>query len=572
MAARQNETNQMLWLMDKIIPETVMVVSGGGFQGLALIKALRAAGPVRVVMIDCYAENPSRYAVDAFYRAPRLDHPQDFVAFALDLCRREAVQHIFAATEYELPLLDQHRADFRALGARIWVPETSLLDLTRDKLALYGWLEAQGLPVLLYYEAPRAECLPLIGKPRHGWGGRGIVVLQDAGQLRDAGADLHMGRVWQPWLESFEEYSVDFAIDERGQASPLALRRRVRTSGGFAVLCEPSAPAHVQEVAERLVERLGRSGALGPMNVQLLESPAGCWVSDVNPRIGTSMPLSLAAGVNPLAWLLHSQPSNAELVQVPATKPGVHRVFRSLSERAVAALDLCDVSAVAFDLDDTLLEQKSWMVDKLLLTWEAHRPRLPDRERFLREAWRIFEEGNRARLIDALCEVFGLDARLRDQLIATYRQTRPAQAVLYPDVLPTLLQLKRRGYALGLISDNPPASQRQKLDVAELTAWFDTIVLTGELGVGKPDPRAFLALCEATDLAPSHWVMVGDNLHRDILGALDAGYAHGFFVQREGGFFNFRPGLAKRLGLDLSRCTRVKSLHELSWYLSAPPD
>lgn len=554
---------------------TVLVISGGGFQGLALVKALRAAGPVRIVMIDCYQEIVTRYFVDAFYPAPRLDPPENFIDFALRLCKREGVHTIFAATEFELPLLDRHRDDFAACGAVVHVSGHGVLSLSRDKQAFYAWLKANDLPVLPCYDTPVSPgaSLPLIGKPRHGWGGRDILILRDEADLDAAKPAQLTGRVWQPYLDRFDEYSVDLAVSAEGLVSPLAFRRRVRTTGGFAVVCEPNAPAHVQAIARTVIERLIPLGALGPMNLQLLDAQDGCWVSDLNPRIGTSMPLSLAAGHNPVAWLLQadSASTNTPSPPVHATTPKpANRVFRSLNERVVPTLDLSGVKGVVFDLDDTLIEQKRWIADKLALTWSVHREWLPAYEDFMHLGWRIVEEGNRYRLFDALCAELGFGADLREDLIATYRQARPARASLYPDVLPTLLQLRRQGYRLGLLTDNPPASQRMKIEVAQLEPYFDAIVFTGDLKIRKPDMQAFAAMARAMCLASDDLVMVGDNLYRDIQGANTGGFRHGFFVQREGGFFNFRPELASSLGLNLGRWTRIESLHELFWFLLTP--
>lgn len=290
-----------------------------------------------------------------------------------------------------------------------------------------------------------------------------MTILRGSRDLDHLAAQDEAAYIWQPYLERFEEYSIDFAIDTRGECSPLACRRRVRTTGGFAVVCEPGAPPPVEAVAQATVEQISRLGGLGPMNLQILQTKEGCWVSDLNPRIGTSMPLSLAVGANPIAWLfrdsqVEDDPGASDLgaTVLPAPRPTGGRSYRSLIERHVPALDLVDVAGVVFDLDDTLLDQKRWIADKLELTWAAHRGQLPQRDDFMQQALHILEEGNRARLIDALCEHFELSQALRETLINTYRTVRPPQASVYDDVLPTLAQLRRQGLRLGLLTDNPP--------------------------------------------------------------------------------------------------------------------
>ena len=60
---------------------SILIVSGGGFQGHALIKALRAVPGIRILVADSYSENVSRYFSDGFFLAPLLEHTQLFLNF-----------------------------------------------------------------------------------------------------------------------------------------------------------------------------------------------------------------------------------------------------------------------------------------------------------------------------------------------------------------------------------------------------------------------------------------------------------------------------------------------------------
>ena len=355
-----------------------VLVFGGGFQALGLIKALRAVAGIRVLVADVNEENVARYFADAFFRVPSLKEKHVFEDFIVDLCEREGVNAIFASTEQELELLADHRNVFEARGATVYVSDIPLLELARDKLLFYRWLLNEGLPCLPCYTTPLDPnaAFPLIGKPRSGWGGRGLYILADREAFLKIPIDQNQEFVWQPCLREFDEYSVDFSISVEGKISPLAFRRRIRSKDGFAILCEPGAPPHVCETAHRVLERMVPLGARGPMNLQILRIGDHCWVSDLNPRAGTSMPLSLAIGFNPVAFLLTGEA--AKPVKADATEsffaPGSRaRTFRYLEERSVPDLRLDEVRGVVFALDDTLLDQKAWMLSKLELTWQKEK-------------------------------------------------------------------------------------------------------------------------------------------------------------------------------------------------------
>ena len=283
------------------------------------------------------------------------------------------------------------------------------------------------------------------------------------------------------------------------------------------------------------------------------------------------MPLSLAIGFNPIAFLLGggaAAPAEADVINgFPA--PGSHaRTLRYLEERNIPDLKLDEVRGVVFELDDTLLDQKAWMIRKLELTWHEEKIVLPARTAFLSTALQIIEEGNHACLFDALCLQLGLGDAIRVRMIETYNQTQPKDCSLYGDVQATLRQLRRSGYRIGILTDNPPASQRQKLDVCGLLPLTDAGVLTAELGSKKPDPKVFEECARLLDLAPEQLVMVGNNVFRDVQGSCNAGYRHAFHIQREGALLGSNLGLAREVGNLPSACTSITSLNELFWYLA----
>ena len=85
----------------------------------------------------------------------------------------------------------------------------------------------------------------------------------------------------------------------------------------------------------------------------------------------------------------------------------------------------------------------------------------------------------------------------------------------YPDAAPTLAELNRRGYKLGVIANQPPGTVR-RLTRWELLPYFDVVAASAELGMAKPDPAIFQwALAQANCRAKLS-AMVGDRLDNDI--------------------------------------------------------
>ncbi|RDW16921.1 haloacid dehalogenase [Oceanobacillus arenosus] len=109
------------------------------------------------------------------------------------------------------------------------------------------------------------------------------------------------------------------------------------------------------------------------------------------------------------------------------------------------------------------------------------------------------------------------------ELADYFREARKASPFLYEDSLTILDQLKG-DYKLGLITNGSPSLQNLKLEITqELVPYFSEIIISGDFGRGKPDPTIFEHALKALSLDKNEAIMVGDNLHTDILGANRAG-------------------------------------------------
>jgi FMN phosphatase YigB (HAD superfamily) len=86
---------------------------------------------------------------------------------------------------------------------------------------------------------------------------------------------------------------------------------------------------------------------------------------------------------------------------------------------------------------------------------------------------------------------------------------------------------------------------------------FDAVVVSGEVGTGKPDPVVFAHAVEALGVEPGDAVMVGDNLLKDVDGAIAAGLG-AIWVNRDA---RPRPG-------GRSSVLEVRDLGELPALLS----
>jgi HAD superfamily hydrolase (TIGR01549 family) len=548
---------------------SVLVVSGGGFQGLGLMRCLRESPTVRIVLADCFEENPGRYFADRFHPVPGIAAGPPFLSALRAICEREGVRVVLPSTHHELPALAKGRGPFEERGILLGVSDAAFLRTAGNKRELYALLGRAGLPTLPVVDLRgAARPFPLIGRPLSGWGSQGTLVLRSEGDLRgrevEELADSHL---WQPYLERFEELSVDFSLDPAGVDSGFGIRRRTRTSGGFAVISETVEDHEAEGLMRRFTDLLRSEGGLGLFNVQLIREGGEVYFSDVNPRIGTSAVHWLATGFNPA---LHFCGFVAEPLRESPPRPPRRgrRMVRYLDQfwidsPAEAVPAPAPPKGIVFDLDDTLIHQKRWILGKLERLHEAFANRLPERGLFLGEAARVLEEGASARLFDELKSGFALAPELMSELVPSYRALIPRECPVFPDVRPTLASLRQAALKLAILTDNPPESQRQKLEASGLSAWFDVVVFAREAGAEKPSPEGFAAVAKGLGVPAPALVMVGDNPYRDILGAARAGYGPGYLLCRGGGSFNFELAIFRELFGDSPPFRVISTLQAL---------
>lgn len=124
---------------------------------------------------------------------------------------------------------------------------------------------------------------------------------------------------------------------------------------------------------------------------------------------------------------------------------------------------------------------------------------------------------------------------------------------VFDDVVPALEQLKAQGKRMGIISNFSPNCE-SLLRQLGLAHYFDFFIVSGIIGIEKPDPRIFEAAIAAAGKPASELVYVGDSIHHDVEGANGVDMA-AVLIDRADRFPDFASGTPSR--------TRVRDLRAL---------
>jgi putative hydrolase of the HAD superfamily len=104
---------------------------------------------------------------------------------------------------------------------------------------------------------------------------------------------------------------------------------------------------------------------------------------------------------------------------------------------------------------------------------------------------------------------------------------------LYPYVTEVLDVLKQR-FPLAVVTDAQSAWARAELHQVGLLDYFDPIVVSGDYGYRKPDRRLFQVALDGLGVAAENTLYVGNDMHRDVYGAREAGMKTVMFDSDQG--------------------------------------
>lgn len=184
--------------------------------------------------------------------------------------------------------------------------------------------------------------------------------------------------------------------------------------------------------------------------------------------------------------------------------------------------------AVLFDFDETLQDRTLAFEGYMDAFLDEYLPNISQKEREAhKQDMRITGNGgyvNRVEWCTNLVKMWGWENAPDATVLANHYDYNFGDFnVIFENSIPLLKELKARGYLTGVITNGPSVLQNHKMDTSGLRPYCDIVVVSGDEGVHKPDPRLFEITAERLGVKPQECVYVGDHPVNDIQGALSAG-------------------------------------------------
>jgi HAD superfamily hydrolase (TIGR01549 family) len=115
------------------------------------------------------------------------------------------------------------------------------------------------------------------------------------------------------------------------------------------------------------------------------------------------------------------------------------------------------------------------------------------------------------------------DKALGAEIFEALRVRITVSRLVFEDVFPTMAELRKRGFQLGIVTNRQYGGQPFEEDLREL-GFLDyfaprAIAVSADLGIRKPTPEIFLHALNGLGVPPEEAAMVGDSLRADVAGA-----------------------------------------------------
>lgn len=186
-----------------------------------------------------------------------------------------------------------------------------------------------------------------------------------------------------------------------------------------------------------------------------------------------------------------------------------------------------NVKAIFFDFDDTLQSRKGAYRLYCEEFLSKYFPNISEKERLIKldEMEEYVDGGYKDREVyfPELIDLWKWENHPElQELYDSFNYDFGKHIVMLEGAIDVLKEIKKRGYILGCVTNGVSSLQNIKLDTAGIRDMFDVVVVSGDIGIYKPDRRIFDEAVRRAGVKNEEALFVGDHPVNDIQGALGA--------------------------------------------------
>ena len=183
------------------------------------------------------------------------------------------------------------------------------------------------------------------------------------------------------------------------------------------------------------------------------------------------------------------------------------------------------IKAIIFDLDNTLIDfmtMKREAIKSAVKAMIKTGLKLDERESYRKlmiTYLKLGIESDTAFQEFLKNELGKIDEKMLAAAINAYLKTKSRFLKPYPNVKPTLRELKRKGLQLVIMTDAPKVKAYQRLLAMDIEKYFDFVIGFEDTGKKKKTELPLRMAVDKLKMDPNSIMMVGDSMKRDLIPA-----------------------------------------------------
>ncbi|GAA6826000.1 HAD family hydrolase [Helicobacter pylori] len=185
------------------------------------------------------------------------------------------------------------------------------------------------------------------------------------------------------------------------------------------------------------------------------------------------------------------------------------------------------IKAIIFDLDQTLLNRQASLESFIDAQYDRYIDYLtPVSQAEFKSKFMDFDNNGyvwKDKVYASLIEYFNIRGLTKDELLEDYITTFCDYCIPFPYLYETLDELTANNYKLGIITNGKFPFQLYNINALKLDTYMDTILISEQENIKKPDPLIFEKAAKQLGFAMHECLFVGDNFENDYQAAKNAG-------------------------------------------------
>ncbi|MHC5083569.1 MAG: ATP-grasp domain-containing protein [Planctomycetota bacterium] len=220
----------------------------------------------------------------------------------LDICDENAIDIVIPLIDPELEALAPYRQEFDKVGVMLLVSPEKTITMASDKYLTYQFAKDNGLGCPKTYItidealdriAAQTITWPVMVKPRKGSASIDIKICHDRLQLEAAFETIDNPMIQE--LVAGDEYGYDLFGDQSCQPISVFCKKKLAMRAGETDKAVSTNDPVLIDFGKKLLEKMQ---LFGPADVDVILSPDGPKLLEINPRFGGGYPCAHLAGAD----------------------------------------------------------------------------------------------------------------------------------------------------------------------------------------------------------------------------------------------------------------------------------